>query len=63
MEKRFDKRIVKANWLRFLERKDGKDYYEYGNTEYCKGVCCYQLNDDFYIVNANKWTYIKAKVE
>lgn len=63
MEKRFDKKVVKAKRLRFLERKDGQDFYEYGNMEYRSGVCCYNLNDDFYSVNANKWTYIKATEE
>ena len=31
MEKRHDKRIVNAKWIRFLERKNGKDFYEFGN--------------------------------
>lgn len=61
--KRFDKKVVKAKWLRFLERKDGQNFYEYGNMGYRAGVCCYNLDDDFYSVNANKWTYIKAKEE
>lgn len=63
MEIKIDKKVVKAKWLRFLERKDGQDFYEYGNMGYRAGVCCYNLNDDFYSVNANKWTYIKAKEE
>lgn len=61
MQMEFDKKIVKAKWLRFLERIDGKDFYEYGNGEYRKGVCCYQLNDYFYSINTYKCTYIKAR--
>lgn len=60
MQMKFDKKIVKAKWLRFLERIEGKDYFEYGNGECRKGVCCYQLNDNFYIINTYKCTYIKA---
>ena len=63
MEIRIDKKVVKAKWLRFLERKDGQDFYEYGNMGYRAGVCCYNLDDDFYSVNANKWTCIKVPEE
>ena len=32
MEKRLDKRIVnEVKWLRFLERKNGKDFCGFGN--------------------------------
>lgn len=50
MEKNFDKKIIKAKWLRFCERKCGMDYYEFGNKLYALGNCKYNINEDFYTI-------------
>ncbi len=50
MEKRLDKKIVNAKWIRFFERKNGKDFYEFGNKLYALGICAYNLNEDFYTI-------------
>ena len=61
MEIKFDKKVAKAKWIRFVERKDGQDFYAYGNMEYGLGCnCAYQLNDDFYRINTNERAHPKA---